>query len=119
MDGFEEIHNGKVLLKREQDILKQLRVAGMSELPDCSNIFRIPSTLFFDVGKGRSLQLRSPYAVIAMSKAAGTQADFARYEDDGIPEEREDGYVEVRVNGPYAQVLRDAIAGDKMSVTQP
>ena len=104
------LENGQYLLKSEKDILLKLAEAGMKEDETAPYTYLIPSTMFFDVGRGKDMQLRAPYAILAMAKSAYTEARFAVVDSEGYPEEDlEKGMVRVTVYDPFAQKIEEAI----------
>ena len=110
MEENEMLENGQYLLRREKDILLKLAEAGMREDDTEPYTYFIPSTLFFDVGRGTDKQLRAPYAILAMAKAAYTEAHFTDVDELGSPQEdAEKGLVRVTVYDPFAQKMEDAI----------
>lgn len=103
-------HDGLYLLRSQSDILLKLAEAGMKEDDTEPYTYFIPSTLFFDVGRGKDNQLRAPYAIIEMAKASYTEARFADVDGEGSPaEDVEKGMVRVTVYDPFAQRIEEAI----------
>lgn len=103
-------HDGLYLLRSQSDILLKLAEAGMEEDDTEPYTYFIPSTLFFDVGRGKDNQLRAPYAIIEMAKASYTEARFSAGDSEGYPDEDiEKGMVRVTVYDPFAQKIDEAI----------
>ena len=103
-------HDGLYLLRSQSDILLKLAEAGMKEDDTEPYTYFIPSTLFFDVGRGKDNQLRAHYAIIEMAKASYTEARFSAVDSDGYPDEDiEKGMVRVTVYDPFAQKIDEAI----------
>ena len=110
MEENEMLENGQYLLRSEKDILLKLAEAGMREDDTEPYTYFIPSTLFFDVGRGTDKQLRAPYAILAMAKAAYTEARFAVIDSEGYPDEDvEKGMIRVTVYDPFAQRIEEAV----------
>ena len=110
LEENEMLENGQYLLRSEKDILLKLAEAGMREDDTEPYTYFIPSTLFFDVGRGTDKQLRAPYAILAMAKAAYTEARFAVVDSEGYPDEDvEKGMVRVTVYDPFAQRIEEAV----------
>ena len=110
MEENEMLENGQYLLKSAKDILFKLAEAGMREDDTEPYTYFIPSTLFFDVGRGNDNQLRAPYAILAMAKATYTEANFTDVDSEGYPDEDvEKGMLRVTVYDPFAQKLEEAI----------
>lgn len=103
-------HDGLYLLRSQSDILLKLAEAGMREDDTEPYTYFIPSTLFFDVGRGTDKQLRAPYAILAMAKASYTEAHFTVVDSEGYPDEDvENGMVRVTVYDPFAQRIEEAV----------
>ena len=103
-------HDGLYLLRSQSDILLKLAEAGMREDDTEPYTYFIPSTLFFDVGRGNDKQLRAPYAILAMAKASYTEARFADVDGEGCPaEDVEKGMVRVTVYDPFAQRIEESV----------
>ena len=110
INALDLMHDGKILLPRCSEILNTLAEAGMREDDTEPYTYFIPSTMFFDVGRGTDQQLRAPYAILAMAKAAYTEARFAGIDSDGYPDEDvERGMVRVTVYDPFAQRIEEAV----------
>lgn len=101
---------GNFLLKDEKGILRKLAEAGMKPDDTTPDTYFIPTTLFFDVGKGRDEQIRAPYAILAMAKASNTIASFDEVDSEGCPvEDVENGEVKMVVYDPFAQKIEEAV----------